>query len=85
MKVSGESETNQAGYEKASNSRMSSWLINEWFTPGAGLEPGSGSGGKLENLTKRPELAAVAMKHKHTSHWGDSPSAKTSSCLGLLA
>ncbi len=44
MKFSDQSETNQAGYEEASNTRMSSWLINESYTPGAGLEPGSGPG-----------------------------------------
>lgn len=79
MKVSEHSETKQAGYEAASNSRMSSWLMNESSTPEAGLGPGSGSGArriKLPRQSQRTESNAQSRlpeprRRKRALHRGE--------------
>lgn len=82
MRFSDKAETNQTGYEGASNTRISPWLINKSFILWACPEPGSGSdtqeesSAQSEDLTERPELAAAAMKHKHISRWVRFPFSK---------
>ena len=79
MKFSDRSETNQAGYEEASNTRMSSWLINESCTPRAGPEPGSGSGtlegefaqAESEGCAERSELARRSHASVNAPHTGE--------------
>lgn len=79
MKFSDQSETKQAGSEEASNTRMSSWLMNESSTPEAGLGPGSGSGTlrvKLAWQSQRTESNAQSRlpeprKRKRILHRGE--------------
>lgn len=81
MKCSDRSETDRAAYEEPSNTRMSSWLINESWAPGGrpgglgvgGRGLGSGSGTAAELALSCPlQLCSVNVSLSGQSSRGES-------------